>query len=168
MSDFILTPPIKTMEDAFSVKGKNVVITGGNRGIGRGITQAFAESGANIVILCRNEASGKKACEEIAQFGGRYACYPCEISSHDSVIEATKKTYEFFDHVDVLVNNAGVATTTPLLDPNGLNEWERVVNTDLNGLAYVIYEFAPKMIDAKLGGEIINISSIGAACSRIR
>ncbi len=38
MSDFILTPPIKTMEDAFSVKGKNVVITGGNRGIGRGIT----------------------------------------------------------------------------------------------------------------------------------
>lgn len=60
MSDFILTPPIKTMEDAFSVKGKNVVITGGNRGIGRGITQAFAESGANIVILCRNEASGKK------------------------------------------------------------------------------------------------------------
>ena len=162
MSDFILTPPIKTMEDAFSVKGKNVVITGGNRGIGRGITQAFAESGANIVILCRNEASGKKACEEIAQFGGRYACYPCEISSHDSVIEATKKTYEFFDHVDVLVNNAGVATTTPLLDPNGLNEWERVVNTDLNGLAYVIYEFAPKMIDAKLCGEIINISSIGA------
>ena len=160
--EYILTPPIQTMEGAFSVKGKNVVITGGNRGIGRGITQAYAESGANIVILCRNEASGKKACEEIAKFGGRYECFPCEISNRDSVIEATKKTYEFFDHVDVLVNNAGVATTTPLLDPNGLSEWERVVNTDLNGLAYVIYEFAPKMIAAKLGGEIINISSIGA------
>lgn len=161
-NEYILTPPIQSMENAFSVKGKNVVVTGGNRGIGRGITEAFAQSGANVVIMCRNEESGKKAVTEIEKYGGRYTCIPCSIESHESVIEATKKLFEFFDHVDVLINNAGVATTTPLLDEKGLDEWHRVIDIDLNGLANVIYEIAPKMINAGLGGEIINISSIGA------
>ena len=49
------------MTDAFSVKGKNVVVTGGNRGIGLGISTAFAQSGANVVILCRNEEKGHRA-----------------------------------------------------------------------------------------------------------
>ena len=162
MSEYILTPPIKTMQDAFSVKGKNVVVTGGNRGIGRGIVQAFAESGANVVIMCRNVESGKKACAEIAQFGGRYECIQCDLAEHESIKAATEKLFQFYDHVDVLVNNAGVATTTPLLSENGLSEWRRVVEADLNGLAGIIYEVAPKMIEAGLGGEIINITSIGA------
>lgn len=161
-NNFILTAPIKSMANAFSVRGKNVVVTGGNRGIGRGIVQAFAESGANVVILCRNEESGKKACEEIEQYGGRYACFKCEIADHGSVIEATRKVFKFYDHLDVLINNAGVATTTPFLSEKGLDEWHRIVDTDLNGLANVIYEMAPKMIEAGIGGEIINISSIGA------
>lgn len=160
---FLLTPPIKNLQDAYSVKGKNVVITGGNRGIGRGITQAFVESGANVVILCRNEASGRKVVEEeLAQYGGRYACFACDISDYESVKSAKQKTYEFFDHIDVLVNDAGVATTTPFFSEKGLDEWFRVVDTDLNGLARVLYEFVPGMIEAGQGGEIINVSSIGA------
>lgn len=162
MSEIRLTPPIKSMQDAFSVKGKNVIVTGGSRGIGRGIVQAFAESGANVVILDINCDDGKKACEEIAQYGGRYECFRCDISSMESIHKASAEVFEFFDHVDVLINNAGVATTTPLLSENGLSEWRRVVDVVLNGLANMVYEFAPKMIEAGLGGEIINITSIGA------
>lgn len=62
--------PINTMENAFNVKGKNVVITGGNRGIGKGITIAFAQSGANVIILCRNHESGLQVIEEIKKYGG--------------------------------------------------------------------------------------------------
>ena len=158
---FTTIPPITSMKDAFSVKGLNVVVTGGNRGIGRGIAQAFAEGGANVVILCRNEKSGLQAAEELKQYGGRYACFRCDISCYDEVVEATKKVYEFFDHVDVLVNNAGVATTTPFLAEDGLKEWHRVIDVNLNGTASVIHEFAPKMVEAGKGGSIINITSVG-------
>ena len=53
--------PISSMTEAFSVKGLNVVITGGNRGIGLGISTAYAQSGANVAIFCRNTDKGNKA-----------------------------------------------------------------------------------------------------------
>ena len=157
----IKTTPIPDMKKAYDVSGKNVVVTGGNRGIGRGITQAFAESGANVVILCRNIESGKKAVAEIEKLGGRYAAFKCDTSNYDEVKAAAAEVFKFFDNVDVLVNNAGVATTTPFLSENGLSEWHRVINTDLHGPANVIYEIAPKMADAGKGGAIINITSVG-------
>jgi len=157
----IKSTPITSMTKAFDVSGKNVVITGGNRGIGKGITLAFAQSGANVAILCRNVESGQKTVAEIQQYGGKYTCIQCDISDYNSVKAAAKEVFAFFDHVDVLINNAGVATTVPFLDKEGLNEWHRVINTDLHGVAYVIYEIAPSMRDKGLGGSIINITSVG-------
>ena len=162
MSDFFKSKPIENMTGAFDVKGKNVVVTGGNRGIGLGISTAFAQSGANVVILCRNYESGKAAVDSFAQYGGRYECFKCDISDFENVKEAAEKVYAFYDHVDVLVNNAGIATTTDFLTPDkGLSEWHRIIDTNLHGVANVINQIAPKMRDAGLGGEIINISSVG-------
>ena len=62
----IKATPIQSMSNAFSVKGLNVIVTGGNRGIGLGISAAYAQSGANVAILCRNKASGDKAVAELA------------------------------------------------------------------------------------------------------
>ena len=75
----IKSKPISSMANAFDVSGKNVVITGGNRGIGKGITVAFAQSGANVVILCRNLESGLAAVDEIKEYGGKYSCSKCDI-----------------------------------------------------------------------------------------
>lgn len=149
------------MKNAFDVKGMNVVVTGGNRGIGKGISTAFAQSGANVVILCRSHQSGLEVVDELSQYGGRYACYQCDVSDIEAVKAATKSVFEFYDHVDVLVNNAGVATKTPFLSEDGLSEWHRVINTDLHGVANIVHEIAPSMRDAGLGGCIINISSVG-------
>jgi NAD(P)-dependent dehydrogenase (short-subunit alcohol dehydrogenase family) len=153
--------PISSMTNAFDVSGKNVVVTGGNRGIGKGISLAFAQSGANVVILCRNLESGLKAVEEIKKYGGRHSCFKCDTSDINSVKAAAKEVFNFFDHVDVLINNAGVATTVPFLSEKGLSEWHRVINTNLHGVANVVYEIAPSMRDSGLGGSIINISSVG-------
>lgn len=158
---YIRSTSIADMKNAYNVAGKNVVVTGGNRGIGRGITQAFAESGANVAILCRNVESGKKAVTEIEKLGGRYTAIACDVSDIDSVKTAVLEVFKFFDNVDVLVNNAGVATKAPFLSEEGLKEWHRVINIDLHGPANVVHEIAPKMIDAGKGGTIINITSVG-------
>ncbi|MDR2502213.1 MAG: SDR family oxidoreductase, partial [Oscillospiraceae bacterium] len=158
----IKTPPITAMSDAFSVAGKNVVVTGGNRGIGLGISTAFAECGANVAILCRNSASAEViAADFSSKYGGTYASIACDISDSASVIAAAAKVFELFGTVDVLVNNAGIATTTPFLAENGLSEWHKVIDTNLHGTAQVVHAFAPKMRDAARGGSIINITSIG-------
>ena len=158
---FIKSTPIPDMTKAYDVSGKNVVITGGNRGIGRGITQAFAESGANVAILCRNLESGKAAVAEIEKLGGKYAAFRCDVSVYDEVKAAAEEVFKFFDNVDVLINDAGVATTTPFLSEGGLDEWHRVINTNLHGAANVVYEIAPHMVEAGKGGTIINITSVG-------
>ncbi len=157
----IMTPPIPSMKGAFSVEGKNIIVTGGNRGIGFGISTAFAQSGANVAILCRNTEKGNQAVREIDQYGGRHTCIQCEISDLEAVKKAVEQVYDFFDHVDVLVNNAGVATNVEFLKDNDLSEWHRVIDTDLHGVANMIYAVAPRMRAAGLGGRIINISSIG-------
>ena len=157
----IKTPPIESMSGAFDVKGKNVVVTGGNRGIGLGISTAFAQCGANVAILCRNEESGKKAAAGFAEYKGRYTCIPVDISDNASVTAAAKKVFEFYDHVDVLVNNAGVATTTNFFAKNGLDEWHRVINTNLHGVANVVHAIVPSMRDSGRGGTVINITSVG-------
>ena len=159
--EIVKTPPIDTMSGAFSVKGKNVVVTGGNRGIGFGISAAFAESGANVAILCRDGESGRSAAESLSNFGGRYTCVQADITDVASVSAAAKGVYEFFDHVDVLVNNAGVATKKTFFAPDGLDEWHRVIDTNLHGVANVVHFIVPAMKESGRGGAIINISSVG-------
>lgn len=154
-------PPITEMKDAFSVKGYNVVVTGGNRGLGYGIASAFAESGANVAIVCRNKESGDEAAAKLAENGVRAACFSADISVYEEVKAAADGIFEFFDHVDVLVNNAGIDSPAHFLDEDGLSEWHRVINTNLHGPANMTYCIAPKMRDAGLGGSIINISSVG-------
>jgi len=161
----IKTAPITSMSDAFSVKGKNVIITGGNRGIGRGITEAFAQSGANIAILCRNEDSGKETVAGlISQFGGDHFFCRCDISSMESVRAATEAVYSHYGKIDVLINNAGVAASGPFIEMDDeMTSWHRVMATDLNGTAQMTNAVAKRMAAAAAGGVIINISSVGGA-----
>lgn len=156
-----MIPPIKNMTDAFSVKGQNVVITGGNRGIGLGISIAYAQSGANVCILCRGKESGAQAVEAIKPYGTECFFVSCDVGDLQSVKAAASEVFKRFSNIDVLVNNAGISTVCKFLDDKDLSEWDRVMNTNLNGPAYTIYEFVPQMIKAGKGGSVINISSIG-------
>jgi NAD(P)-dependent dehydrogenase (short-subunit alcohol dehydrogenase family) len=153
--------PISNMTDAFSVKGQNVIITGGNRGIGFGISAAYAQSGANVAILCRNKESGDKAVEELKQYGTTCLCVACDVGDAASVKAAAAEIFKTFATIDVLINNAGVSTVSLFLDDKDLKEWHRVMNINLNGPANTIYEIVPHMIKAGKGGSVINISSIG-------
>jgi NAD(P)-dependent dehydrogenase (short-subunit alcohol dehydrogenase family) len=157
----IKATPIQSMANAFSVKGSNVIVTGGNRGIGLGISAAYAQSGANVAILCRNKESGDRAVEELKQYGTTCLCVGCDVAHAEDVKTAVAEIYEKFDRVDVLINNAGTSQVSDFLKDKDLSEWHRVMNTNLHGPAHTIYEVVPRMIKAGKGGNVINISSIG-------
>lgn len=161
MENFIITKPIESMKGAFSVEGLNVVVTGGNRGIGRGISQAYAECGANVAVLCRNVESAKEACDELEQFGGTYLPVKCDIGDYESVVASKEEVAQTFDHVDVLINNAGIDAHKSIFDDPGLEEFKKVNNVNLNGPAAVTAVFGKWMMDERRGGSVIMISSIG-------
>jgi NAD(P)-dependent dehydrogenase (short-subunit alcohol dehydrogenase family) len=157
----IKSNPIQSMSNAFSVKGMNVIVTGGNRGIGLGISVAYAECGANVAVLCRNKESGDKAVEELKKYGTTCLCVRCDVGDPESVKAAAAKVFETFPQIDVLINNAGTSAVSEFLNDTDLAGWNRVMNVNLNGPAYMIHEVVPQMIKAGKGGSVINISSTG-------
>ena len=106
-----ITPPIESMKDAFSVKGYNVVVTGGYSGIGLGICTAYAQAGANVAILGRNIKKGQKTADELSVYGTKCIAVTCDVSDLNSVKAAKDAVFSEFDHIDVLVNCAGIACT---------------------------------------------------------
>ena len=153
--------PITSMKDAFSLSGQNVIVTGGNRGIGFGIADAMAQSGANIAILCRDEEKGAEAAVRLREYGVRAESFLCDVADIGSARIAVAETYAAFGEIDVLVNNAGVTTKGAFLDMDEqLGEWYRVLGTDLNGVAHMTYEVGRRMRDGGKGGSIINVTSL--------
>lgn len=151
---------IINMRDAFNLKGKNALITGGNRGLGFGIAVAMAQSGANIAIFCRDMVKAKEAIAELKQYNCKYESFSCDITDIKNVRKAVAEGYESFGSFDILVNNAGISCFSELLDMDGdLSDWYNVLNTDLNGTVHMTYEVGKRMRDAGKGGSIINITS---------
>jgi NAD(P)-dependent dehydrogenase (short-subunit alcohol dehydrogenase family) len=160
--EYIKIPPITDMAEAFSVKGYNVIVTGGNRGLGFGIATAFAQAGANVAIVCRGKESGAAAAKKLEQYGGKYINVAADVSDEAQAKAAAEEIYAQFGTVDVLINNAGVDSPAQFFDEDGLSEFRRVIDVDLIGPANMIYAVAPGMMKAGRGGAIVNISSAAA------
>lgn len=155
------TPPIDSLNGAFSVRGLNVVISGGNRGIGFGIASAFACGGANVAILCRDIGRGREAAEKLAKHGVKAYAFQADVTELCQAQASAMQVGKVFDRLDVLVNNAAISIPNRFLEDKNLEGWRKVLDTDLSGPANMIYAFTPMIIQGGRGGSIINISSIG-------
>lgn len=147
--------------DRYRLDGDTAIVTGGNRGIGYAISEGFAEVGANVVVANRDAESGEQAAAEIAETtGADTLAVPTDVRDTESVQEMVEMTLDRFGDVDVLVNNAGVALTTPA-EEKALSEWQKTIDINLTG-AYRCAKYAGQtMIDGD-GGSIVNISSMSA------
>jgi len=135
--------------------GKVAVVTGGNRGIGRGIAQALAAEGAAVALTARKAEEAERAAGEI---GGRARGYPCDVRQDDQVARLFERVENDFGGADVLVNNAGIGLFGPLVEMKP-EDWRAVIETNLSGVFYCCRAAIPQM-RRKGGGYIFNISSL--------
>lgn len=150
---------ISCMKDAFSLKDKVALITGGNRGIGKGIALAMAESGADIAIMCRNKEAGMAAVEEVAVHGGKYRFIPGDVTSQADAKSVVDKTLKEFGKLDILVNSAGIANPfDAMTESEDLSGWFNVLDVDLNG-TFLMCHYAGLEMKRQGSGRIINITS---------
>jgi 3-oxoacyl-[acyl-carrier protein] reductase len=139
--------------------GQVAVITGAGRGIGAAIARKLAAMGATAVLCGRTKSSLDATSQAITDAGGKAEAIPCDVTALHQVEYAAARVDSTFGRADILVNNAGVAGFNDLLHDLSPDEWDRILNTNLRGVYYMIRAFAPLMIRA-YSGHIINISSL--------
>lgn len=145
--------------------GKHALVTGASRGIGRGIALAFADAGADVTIGYRREKEAAQATlREIEARGRRGFAFAADVRDADAVASMVKSATEAMGSLDVVVANAGVATRFQPLHEVEIGYWQRILDTDLNGVFYTIHAALP-ILRAQRSGVILTISSIAAdAC----
>jgi NAD(P)-dependent dehydrogenase (short-subunit alcohol dehydrogenase family) len=144
----------------FDLVGKVAIVTGGNRGIGYGITCGLAEAGATVVIANRNAADGKKIARVLTKKGLKVTAIPADVSSLSSIKNMAAKVIKEFGKIDVLVNNAAVTVRKA---PEDFTEadWNVVMDTDLKGMFFCSQVVGKEMMRKKTG-KIINVSSVNS------
>lgn len=141
------------------LQGKNALVTGGSRGIGRSIALALAKEGANVIInYTSNPAAAEAVVKEIETFGVKGMAVKVNVANQEEVKEMLEKIEEVFDGVDILVNNAGI-TKDNLFIRMKEEEWDQVMDVNLKGVFLCTKAVTRKMIKQK-HGKIINIASV--------
>ena len=141
-----------------TVRNKVAVVTGAGRGIGRGIAEALARDGMRVICVSKSEASCGAAAESIRESGGLADSLAVDVSSGEQIRQASEKLLEEHEHVEVLVNNAGI-TRDNLLFRMEEDDWNSVVNTNLSSCFHWIKALGRPMT-RKRWGRIVNVASV--------
>lgn len=144
---------------AFDLTGKTALVTGCNRGIGKGMAIGLAEAGANIVGVSANmKLSGSDIEEEVTKLGRSFKAYQSDFSVRDSVYDFIKKLKADGTQIDILVNNAGTILRAPAQEHSD-EYWDKVIEVNLNTQFILAREFGKQMLEIGKG-KIIFIASL--------
>ena len=139
----------------FDLEGKKALITGASGGIGKEIAKVLIEHNAEVCISGRNQEELNALKKSL---GKKCHVVTCDLSKKAEIIELIKKADEFMGHIDILVNNAGITKDNIFLRMSE-NEWEDVLNVNLNSTFNILKLITKGMVKRKYG-RIINISSV--------
>jgi 2-deoxy-D-gluconate 3-dehydrogenase len=146
------------MSDLFRVDGWTAVITGAGGGIGSAGAVALAKAGADIALVGRNRAKLEDTANAVRAAGRKALIVEADVTNEKSVNALVGKVTDTFGGADILFNNAGVTSSKQLIDLP-LDEWRKVIDTNLTGAYLCSHAFAPEMIKRKRG-RIINMGSV--------
>ena len=147
-----------------SLKGTTALVTGASSGIGEATARALAGHGAAVAVAARRGDRLDALVAAIEADGGRALAIETDITDREQAIAAVERTAAELGRLDVLINNAGVMLLGPAVDAP-IEEWDRMVALNLNGLLYVAHAATPHLLRAAEDGprrvaDLVNVSSV--------
>ena len=141
----------------FDLSKKIAVITGGAQGFGLAITERFIQSGAEVIIWDIDEKAAKKALEKINSSNLSYQLV--DVINYENIEKNLKLIENKHGKIDIFINNAGIAGINTTVAEYPLEEWNKIINLNLNSIFYCCKAVVPYMIKNNFG-RIVNIASI--------
>ena len=138
--------------------GRNALVTGSTRGIGRAIAESLAGAGARVAVVGRDQA---RAAEAAAAVGNGARGFAADVADPASVVALVEAVEKEFGQIDILVNNAGMSIRGHFWEVSD-SEWEEQINVNFRSPFVLAQHAARHMIERGGGGRIVNISTIGA------
>ena len=138
---------------------RNVFITGASSGIGKAIAYAFGKNGDNLILCARRLEKLEEIKKDIeSKYDVKVDIYKLDVTVYEEVVSVVKEAVNRNIHIDVLINNAGLALGLDKFQDYSISDMEIMLNTNVKGLLYVTREIIPNMISQN-SGHIINIGS---------
>jgi NAD(P)-dependent dehydrogenase (short-subunit alcohol dehydrogenase family) len=142
----------------FDLTGKVAIVVGGSGGIGSVLAAGLADAGANVVVTSRTPAKLEPVAAKICARGNKATAIACDISQPQSVDQLVKRVLQDNQHIDILVNAAGLALRS-VPENMPLEDWQKVMDFNVRGV-FLTCQIVGKTMIKQGGGKIINISSI--------
>lgn len=140
-----------------NIKGKNAIVTGGGRGLGKAVALALANEGVNVAITGRNEENLKMTVEEIKKLGVKSTYAVFSVDNEIQVKAGIESLAEQLGGIDILINNAGIGDFGTIEEMPS-ETWEQVIKTNLFGVYYAAKAAYP-FLKAKGEGDVVNVAS---------
>ena len=137
---------------------KSVIVTGGSKGLGRGIAKVFASEGAKVLVVARQADAGERTAKEIADSGGTASFFRADVSSSDDVEAMVMAAVDRHGGIDILCSNAGIFPSVRLEEMTE-EEWDTVNSVNLKGTFLAVKACLPELKKTD-GGRILLTSSI--------
>ncbi|MGE0158325.1 MAG: SDR family NAD(P)-dependent oxidoreductase [Gemmatimonadales bacterium] len=141
-----------------SLVGRTAVVTGGGRGIGAATAIALAEAGASVALAARNESQVVEVAAQLRREGLKAFAFRCDVTDPRQVRDLALSATEAMGHIDILINNAGTATSNPLAKI-ALAEWEHIMAVNATGTFLCTQAVLPAMVQRRWG-RIVNVASL--------
>ena len=146
------------VKELFDLSGEKAIVTGAAQGLGEQMALALAEAGADVAVVDMNIEGADKVAESIQDLGRDSISIKVDVTKVNDVENMVKITEERFGKIDILINNAGIASNVPA-EELGKEEWDKTIEVNLTGVFLCAQRVGRKMI-AQKKGNIINISSM--------
>lgn len=139
------------------LQGRKALITGGSRGLGKATALALAAEGVHVAITGRNEDALLETVAELQAYGVKAIYSVFDVADFEEVKKGIAYIQEAFGAIDILINNAGIASFGSFLEMDPAR-WQEIINVNVMGIYYVTHQVLPGMIERNTG-DIINVSS---------